>query len=882
MIRTAAFLSFLFLFLFASSSFAGTVELQQHTLTVSKLGEGSGAVSSSDKVINCDANCTGNYQHGKKVTLKEKPDANSYFVGWAGDCGAAGTKSSCTLTMDSDKNATANFLPNPTLTLTKSGDGNGNVKSAPKGIDCGVDCTTGDSQFKYKAKAKLTAKADQYSTFLDWSGDACSGITKPTCKVSMDASKNVTAQFGLPDISVSPTTHDFGDVEIKTRSEPATFTIINNGIGDLKITKMEITGTDAKMFKKKGGGKKTIKPGASLDFSVTFKPTTTGAKTATLRITSNDPDGAVVEISLSGGGGAGGDGGGEETIVIPTMITDSAGNVTTQIGSTKLSATINDVSSGIPNPIAGFKVDVITNKTDFYILLSDPEGVIPPLPIAFNINDIFLNTQQRIKSSLSAESTDYLSCGLQLADDLFWYVVSIIGDEIKVLVNLDRAHTFLEAVESTPILLKKDATDFNTEKLFSADIPLGVRICKSCSLNTAMGKLETIFNYAGAAITVNTIDLAATFPPGAFLSKVVGVLVSTGKLFLQMQSVIYCFFGYSENDIFDWYLSGVQLRPVPILPVLPDTTPPSLVSSNPFNDAINIPVTQGTISFTFNEPMGMGYSFSWSGVNINANDSNTSWSEDKKTIFLTLADLPANSTITWILNPSTLPPGFTDLAGNPLPTTAGSFTTAEEIVYPDIPTVPTRLTATAVSSSQIDLSWNASTSNVGISGYKVYRNGSYLMSVNSTFTSDTGLSPSSQYCYRVTAYNIVGNESGTSEQACAITFSVTPPPPPETIDGIVIEWTQLVQADVIGVRYCNLRVQLKNTTDTLKIVSALTYNAFDSSGNGIGWTAVGSVISAKSTVVAEQMWVSSSLGGSVEECSSIADYKLDRSNSYVY
>ncbi len=289
---------------------SGCSNLVEHMIPMLSLnlsGSG-GTVSSSDKLINCGDDCGEPYPIStkpKKVTLKEKPDANSYFAGWDGDCAAAGTKSSCTLTMDSDKNATANFLPNPTLTLTKSGEGNGNVKSAPKGIDCGVDCTTGDSQFKYKAKVTLKAKADQYSTFLGWSGDACSGTTKPTCKVSMDASKNVTAQFGLPDISVSPTTHDFGDVKIKTLSGPVTFTITNNGIGNLKITKMEITGTDAKdakMFKKKGGGKKTIKPGASLDFSVTFKSTTTGGKTATLRITSNDPDESPLEIQLSGTG----------------------------------------------------------------------------------------------------------------------------------------------------------------------------------------------------------------------------------------------------------------------------------------------------------------------------------------------------------------------------------------------------------------------------------------------------------------------------------------------------------------------------------------------------------------------------------------------------
>src|SRR4030042_2194852 len=65
------------------------------------------------------------------------------------------------------------------------------------------------------------------------------------------------------------------------------------------------------------------------------------------------------------------------------------------------------------------------------------------------------------------------------------------------------------------------------------------------------------------------------------------------------------------------------------------------------------------------------------------------------------------------------------------------------------PTTPTDLTATAISSSQIDISWTASTDNVGVAGYKIYRDGTYLKSVTgSTSTSDTGLNPSTQYCYQ--------------------------------------------------------------------------------------------------------------------------------------
>lgn len=85
------------------------------------------------------------------------------------------------------------------------------------------------------------------------------------------------------------------------------------------------------------------------------------------------------------------------------------------------------------------------------------------------------------------------------------------------------------------------------------------------------------------------------------------------------------------------------------------------------------------------------------------------------------------------------------------------------------PTVPTGLTATAVSSSQINLSWNASTDNVGVAGYKVYKNGSYLKSVISTSTSIYNLSANTRYCFKVSAYDSAGNESSQSTEACATT-----------------------------------------------------------------------------------------------------------------
>lgn len=86
------------------------------------------------------------------------------------------------------------------------------------------------------------------------------------------------------------------------------------------------------------------------------------------------------------------------------------------------------------------------------------------------------------------------------------------------------------------------------------------------------------------------------------------------------------------------------------------------------------------------------------------------------------------------------------------------------------PSTPTNLTATAVSKSQINLSWTASTDNVGVAGYKIYRNGTYLTSVTGTSYSNTGLPEKTTYSYKVSAYDAAENESSQSNQATATTW----------------------------------------------------------------------------------------------------------------
>ena len=85
------------------------------------------------------------------------------------------------------------------------------------------------------------------------------------------------------------------------------------------------------------------------------------------------------------------------------------------------------------------------------------------------------------------------------------------------------------------------------------------------------------------------------------------------------------------------------------------------------------------------------------------------------------------------------------------------------------PSVPANLLAVPASGTQIDLSWSASSDNVGVAGYRIYRAGTLLTSVTSLTHSDTGLSPATAYSYAVSAYDDAGNESERSAAASATT-----------------------------------------------------------------------------------------------------------------
>ncbi|KKW45452.1 MAG: Coagulation factor 5/8 type domain protein, partial [Parcubacteria group bacterium GW2011_GWB1_56_8] len=111
----------------------------------------------------------------------------------------------------------------------------------------------------------------------------------------------------------------------------------------------------------------------------------------------------------------------------------------------------------------------------------------------------------------------------------------------------------------------------------------------------------------------------------------------------------------------------------------------------------------------------------------------------------------------------------TGAAGSVTRTTSFTLTVTAPPADTQAPTVPANLTATAISSSQINLSWTASTDNVGVSGYRVYRGGVQIATTTATTYQNTGLAPSTTYTYTVSAYDAANNASAQSASASATT-----------------------------------------------------------------------------------------------------------------
>ena len=170
-----------------------------------------------------------------------------------------------------------------------------------------------------------------------------------------------------------------------------------------------------------------------------------------------------------------------------------------------------------------------------------------------------------------------------------------------------------------------------------------------------------------------------------------------------------------------------------------------------------------------------------------------------------------------------------------------------------VPVAPSGVMVSGDSTSQITIRWNASSDDGGpwIAGYKVYRNGALVATIAATGYADNGLNPSTEYCYTIVAYDVAGNNSSASAQACATTPApdTIPPSVPNGViasavstNGIALQWnasTDIGGSGVSGYRVFRNGMLCYVTNATSFIDSGLTpdmqycyvVDAFDFSWN---------------------------------------------------
>jgi hypothetical protein len=192
-------------------------------------------------------------------------------------------------------------------------------------------------------------------------------------------------------------------------------------------------------------------------------------------------------------------------------------------------------------------------------------------------------------------------------------------------------------------------------------------------------------------------------------------------------------------------------------PAAGDTTAPTVTefSIPSTSSSLTVPIT----SLTASDNVGVtGYLVNQSATAPSA--TATGWSASAPTSY-TFATEGTKTLYAWAK----------DAAGNVSASRSATVTITLPVSDTTPPTSPSGLAATANSSTSVSLNWNASTDDVGVTGYIVLRNGMQIAVSTATSYTDNMAMASTTYDYTVKAKDAAGNVSAASNTA-----TVTTPP----------------------------------------------------------------------------------------------------------
>jgi chitodextrinase len=151
--------------------------------------------------------------------------------------------------------------------------------------------------------------------------------------------------------------------------------------------------------------------------------------------------------------------------------------------------------------------------------------------------------------------------------------------------------------------------------------------------------------------------------------------------------------------------------------------------------------------------------------------------------------------------------------------------TATTLAAPDTtpPSTPNGLGAIGTSPTMIDISWQTATDNIGVTGYRLFRDGIQVAVVPATAYTDQGLTPATSYTYTVLALDAAGNSSGLSAPASASTAPTPTTPEPTTIPPTTDPAPQIMSVTLIQtVNGCQISLEA-TVTATGPMNATLSY-----------------------------------------------------------
>jgi chitodextrinase len=229
---------------------------------------------------------------------------------------------------------------------------------------------------------------------------------------------------------------------------------------------------------------------------------------------------------------------------------------------------------------------------------------------------------------------------------------------------------------------------------------------------------------------------------------------------------------FSDGTVIDYTYdeNGNRLATAVTSGTPPDSTPPTPPGTPTFSNIAGTSATANWTAATDNVGVS-GYDY-----RLNAG----SWVAIGNVLTRNLTNLVSVTNYTFEVRAR-------DATGNLSSVRSGNFTTLDSVA----PTVPTNPSAASSSSTTATVSWTASTDNVAVTQYKVFRNGSQIGTSTSTGYTDNTVSGSTAYSYRISARDAANNESAQSTAANVTTPDTIAPTTPTGLSATAASPTRI-------------------------------------------------------------------------------------------